>query len=90
MKVPPTLSLLLTSHRLNTGTKQHRTRLGWQDTPHGWPLPLQSALELLQTLTQSGGTQCKRTRAEPLTVPDVVLVMQPLYGIVQEETDWYM
>ena len=70
--------------------KQHRTRLGWQDTPHGWPLPLQSALELLQTLTQSGGTQCKRARAEPLTVPDVVLVMQPLYGIVQEETDWYM
>ena len=49
-----------------------------------------SALELLQTLTQSGGTQCKRTCAEPLTVPDVVLVMQPLYGIVQEETNWYM
>ena len=39
-----------------------------------------------QTLIQSGGIQCKRARAEPLTVPDVVLVMQPLYDTVQDDT----
>ena len=89
-KVPPTLSLLLNTHLLNTGTQQHRTRLGWQDTPHGWSPPLQSALELPQTLPQSGGTQCKRARAEPLTVPDVVLVMHHLYDRVLEETNWYL
>jgi len=80
--VPPILSLLSTTHWLNNKTiKQHRTRLRRQDTPH---------VQLLQTLTWSGETQCKRARAEPLTVPDVVLVMHPLYGIVLEETDWYL